>query len=167
MNGRQYEFDVSEETIARSNLGTLKQGDPVNLERALRLSDRLGGHLVSGHIDAVGTVLIKRPRLGSLQFRVAIPESLSRYLVPKGSVAVDGVSLTVNECGSNFFEVNLIPHTVEMTTLQVRKEGDPVNIETDLVGKYVERILRSGREDEQKRKDGGISLESLAKSGFL
>ena len=167
MNGRQYEFDVSEETIGRSNLGVLKQGDLVNLERALRLSDRLGGHLVSGHIDAVGTILIKRPRLGSLQLRVAVPEALSRYLVPKGSVAVDGISLTVNECGSNFFEVNLIPHTVEMTTLQFKKEGDKVNIETDLIGKYVERMLHAGRGHEQERKDAGLSLESLARSGFL
>ncbi|MBI4774321.1 MAG: riboflavin synthase [Deltaproteobacteria bacterium] len=166
LKGDRYDFDVSEETISRSNLGVLKQGDLVNLERALRLSDRLGGHLVSGHIDAVGAILIKRPRLASIRLRVSIPESLSRYVAPKGSVAVDGISLTVNECESNFFEVNLIPHTVEMTTLQFRKEGDKVNIETDLIGKYVERML-AGRGHEQERKNEGVSLESLARSGFL
>jgi len=166
MKGDQFEFDVSEETLSRSNLGALKQGDPVNLERALRLSDRLGGHLVSGHIDAVGAILIKRPRLGSIQLRVTIPESLSRYVAPKGSVAVDGISLTVNESGSNFFEINLIPHTVGTTTLQFRKEGDKVNIETDLIGKYVERML-AGRGHGEERKEEGVSLESLARSGFL
>ena len=162
-----HEFDVSEETLKRSNLGFLKPGDSVNLERALRLNDRLGGHLVTGHIDAVGRILIKKRSLSSVIMRVGVPSEVSRYLVPKGSVGVDGISLTVNRTGEDFFEVNLIPHTVELTTLKIRDEGDSVNIETDLIGKYVERMLQphSAGGDGESRK--GLTLDALSRHGFL
>lgn len=165
--GAGAEFFVSGETLARTTLGFLAQGDPVNLERALRLSDRLGGHLVSGHVDSIGTILIRTSSSSSIRLRVQIPKELTKFLVVKGSVALDGVSLTVNECGPTYFEVNLVPHTVNRTTLQFCREGDRVNIETDLIGKYVERLLRHGGGADVKPHPGGLSLESLAKYGFV
>lgn len=131
--------DAVDETLSRTNLGVLRPGDPVNLERPVRLEDHLGGHLVQGHVDGVGTVVIPAPDL-----RVEVPLDLLRYLVPKGSVAVDGVSLTVVEVFDDGFSVALIPHTIEATTFAHRKAGDPVNLEVDVVAKYVERLLAAG-----------------------
>lgn len=163
----RFRFDVSEETLSRSTLGRLAVGDAVNLERALQLSDRLGGHLVTGHIDAKGTLLVKRPSLSSVKMKVEIPEAFSKYVVAKGSIAVDGISLTVNACGPGFFEVNIVPHTWNATTLQFRSEGDPLNIETDLIGKYVERLLHAFQAERQDQKPAGVSLETLARHGFV
>jgi len=131
-----WEADVSDETFARSALGSLAPGDPVNLERPVRLQDRLGGHLVQGHVDAVGQVVAPAPDLA-----VQVPPDLVRYLVEKGSVTVDGVSLTVVEVRDDVFTVALIPHTSEVTTLGRRAVGDPVNIEVDVMAKYAERLL--------------------------
>ena len=131
-----WEADVSDETFARTSLGGLRPGDPVNLERPVRLQDRLGGHLVQGHVDAVGTVVAPAPDL-----EVRVPEQLVRYLVEKGSVTVDGVSLTVVDVVDDVFSVALIPHTAEVTTLGVRQPGDPVNLEVDVMAKYAERLL--------------------------
>ena len=132
-----WEADVVAETLARSALGVLAPGDPVNLERPVRLADRLGGHLVQGHVDAVGEVVVPAPDL-----RVAVPaQDGLRYLVPKGSVAVDGVSLTVVDVDRRGFGVAVIPHTAEVTTLGRRRPGDPVNLEFDVIAKYVERLL--------------------------
>lgn len=161
--GSTFSVDVSAETLSRTNLGRLGPGHKVNLERALRLGDRLGGHLVSGHIDA-GAELISSQEVGAslvLAYRLA-PDHL-RYVIPKGSIAIDGVSLTVNRVGDDFFEVNIIPHTAAQTTLNLNKPGDVVNIETDLIGKYVERLL--GPRDETREE--GVSLEMLAEHGFL
>ncbi|MFQ5849392.1 MAG: riboflavin synthase [Candidatus Binatia bacterium] len=137
--------DVSPETLQRTNLSEVKAGDPVNLERPLRLRDRLGGHLVTGHVDGVGvTEEIKRS--GDFTFfllRVTAP--ISRLLVPKGSVAVDGISLTVNECEKRCFSVAIIPFTLGHTNLHRRRVGDKVNIETDLIGKYVQQLLKVGK----------------------
>ena len=131
-----WEADVVAETIERTSLGNLQPGDPVNLERAVRYSDRLGGHMVQGHVDGIGTVLAPGPDL-----RIRIPENLSRYLVEKGSITVDGVSLTCFDVRDGAFAVALIPHTLEVTTLGSYEEGDNVNIEVDVIAKYVERLL--------------------------
>ena len=131
-----WEADVVTETIERTSLGNLQPGDPVNLERAVRYSDRLGGHMVQGHVDGIGTVLAPGPDL-----RIRIPEHLSRYLVEKGSITVDGVSLTCFDVRDGAFAVALIPHTLEVTTLGSYAEGDNVNIEVDVIAKYVERLL--------------------------
>lgn len=136
-------FDVSTETLALTTLGALREGDAVNLEPALRLSDRLGGHLVSGHVDGIGRVVAIAPDARSQRWTFEVPAPLSRYIAVKGSVCIDGVSLTVNDVGANRFGVNLIPHTVEVTTFRGKRAGDAVNIEVDLIARYVER-LRSG-----------------------
>lgn len=136
-------FDVSAATLALTTLGALRAGDSVNLEPALRLSDRLGGHLVSGHVDGVGRVLAIEPDARSQRWTFQVPAPLSRYIAAKGSVCIDGVSLTVNEVGENRFGVNLIPHTVAATTFRTRHTDDAVNIEVDMIARYVER-LRAG-----------------------
>jgi riboflavin synthase len=131
-----WEADVSDETFSRTSLGSLAPGDPVNLERPVRLADRLGGHLVQGHVDAVGEVVVPAPDL-----RVRTPRDLLRYVVEKGSVTVDGVSLTVFDVLADGFTVAVVPHTSEVTTLGSRAAGDPVNLEVDITAKYVERLL--------------------------
>lgn len=135
-----FSADVSRETLDKSNLGKLRVGDKVNLERPMRLSDRLGGHLVAGHVDAVGVIrgIVKKGDASIFTFEA--PPEVLRYLIYKGSVAIDGISLTVNEIQGNRFTVTIIPHTLQMTTLGFRKIGDPVNLEADLIGKYVEKF---------------------------
>lgn len=132
-----WEADVSDETYSRTNLGMLTPGDPVNLERPMALGERLGGHIVLGHVDAVGTVVSPVPNL-----IVRIPSGLMRYLVEKGSVTVDGVSLTAFNLTADTFEVAIIPHTADVTTLGVRRPGDLVNIEMDMLAKHVERLMK-------------------------
>jgi riboflavin synthase len=135
-------FDVSAESLRRTNLGNLAAGDQVNLERSLRVSDRLSGHVVSGHVDGVGRVDSIVPEGDSFLYTFAIPSELSRYLVEKGSIAVDGISLTVFHCSPTRFSCAIIPHTHHVTTLRNRKAGDPVNIEVDMQGKYIEKFVR-------------------------
>lgn len=156
--------DVSPETLSRTNLGDLAPGDRVNLERALRPTDRLGGHIVTGHIDGVGQVLERRELERFTLFRVSIPPGLERYIIEKGSVAVDGISLTVNGCDHRSFSLAIIPHTARLTTLSFRRPGDRVNIEVDIVGKYIEKLLFSSGGGE---KGSGLSLEFLGRHGFL
>ncbi len=156
-------FDVSPESLERSNLGDLKTGDKVNLERALRLSDRLGGHIVTGHVDCIARVEARRQQANALIFSFCLLEpAMARYLVPKGSVTIDGISLTVNNVTSHTFSVSIIPHTADMTTLTLRKPGDPVNIETDIIGKYVERLLNGNQVA-----SAGVTAELLARNGFM
>lgn len=162
--GGELTFDASPETLERTTLGTLVSGVPVNLERALRLGDRLGGHIVTGHVDFIATVSERREVAGNIVFSFRIPGQSARYLVAKGSVTIDGISLTVNTVSDNGFTVNIIPHTAAMTTLCGMKPGGQVNIETDILGKYVERLLAFGNAGQ---KEGGLTLELLAKSGFL
>jgi riboflavin synthase len=131
-----WEADVSEETYSRTNLGSLNAGDPVNLERPMALGERLGGHIVLGHVDAVGTVMSSAPDLV-----VRIPKDLMHLIVEKGSVTVDGISLTAFDLTHDTFRVAVIPHTMEVTTLGVRKPGDRVNIEMDVLAKHVERLV--------------------------
>ena len=134
-------FDASKETLALTTLGELGAGDRVNLEKALRLSDRLGGHLVSGHIDGIGRIVAIEPDARSQRWRIAAPQDLLRYIAAKGSVCVDGVSLTVNAVADDVFDINLIPHTLAHTTFRDRRVGDRVNLEIDLLARYVERLL--------------------------
>lgn len=155
-------FDVSPETLDRSGLGRLSPGSSVNLERAMRLSDRLGGHIVTGHIDCMATVSGRREESGNILFLFNLPPEKCRYVVEKGSVAVDGISLTVNQVTSDSFSVNIIPHSAEKTTLKFKKPGDVVNIETDIIGRYVERLL-AGSATVQR---GGISMMKLMENGF-
>jgi riboflavin synthase len=136
-----FSADVMAETLIRSSLGRLAPGDPVNLERAATLSTRLGGHLVQGHVDGVGTVLERRPDTHWEIVRIALPAGLGRYVVEKGSIAVDGVSLTVTAVTSDHFEVSLIPTTLALTTLGSRPVGGEVNLEVDIVAKYVEKLV--------------------------
>ena len=159
--GSEFSAHVSAETISRTTLRELKVGALVNLERALKLSDRLGGHLVSGHVDGLGRIKDRREKDQSLIYTVNLDESLSGYLIPKGSVALDGISLTVNEVGGDWFNVNVIPHTAQATTLGFKKAGDYVNLETDLIGKYVARLLKRLPEGSK------IDEKFLAEHGFL
>jgi riboflavin synthase len=158
---RWFSAFVSAETLGRTVLGGLRTGDPVNLERALRLSDRLGGHLVTGHVDGLGRIQSVQTRNQSLVVTVGVEPDVARRLIEKGSVAMDGVSLTVNQVSANGFSVNLIPHTADQTTLRFKKTGDYVNVETDLIGKYVARLLGQGPEGSK------IDRGFLAEHGFL
>jgi riboflavin synthase len=160
-----FRLDVSAETLSRSTLTGIKVGDEVNLERALRLSDRLGGHLVSGHVDGVGRILKKEQKQRSWLLRFGLEKSLLRYVIEKGSVAVDGISLTVNRCDDQGFEVNIIPLTGKETEILRKKVGDPVNIETDLIGKYVEKLFLKSEELHPK-KASLIDEKLLKKHGF-
>lgn len=141
VDGVRLRFDLAEETLRVTTLGDLAPGDPVNLERPLRLDGRLGGHLVLGHVDAVGAVVGVEPEGPGRRLRVEAPGRLRGLLVPKGSVAVDGVSLTLTEVEGSAFAVALIPHTLAVTTLGLRRVGDRVNLETDVIGKYVRALL--------------------------
>ena len=168
IDNKRFTVDVSPETLAKTTFGSAKIGDRVNLERALRLSDRIDGHLVSGHIDGIGTVALKQNIGNAIIVSFKIPESISHYMIQKGSVAVDGISLTINNCGHDSFDVSIIPHTAKWTTIGLKKAGDLVNIETDMIGKYVERFVGGKRYDEKKKGAGSsINMEFLAKSGFV
>lgn len=145
-DGARLAFDVSNESLALTTLGGLREGDAVNLERALRLADRLGGHLVSGHVDGVGTIATIEPDGRSQRWTVEAPRALMRYIAPKGSVCVDGASLTVNAVDGDRFEVNLVPHTLAATTFGGKHEGDRVNLEVDMLARYLERMLATGAE---------------------
>ncbi len=155
---KSFAFDVSAETLSKTTLGKLKAGDRVNLEKALRMSDFLGGHLVLGHVDCAGRIVERSSRAGSIVFGITLEPGLSKYVVAKGSIAVDGISLTVNSCEGDRFYVNIIPHTAEKTTLAGKKAGDSVNIETDILGKYVEKLLHPGK---------GVGMDFLREHGFL
>lgn len=142
IGAKELSFDVSAESLRRTNLGDLHPGDLVNLERSLRMNDRLSGHVVSGHVDGVGRVHAVQPEGDSFLYTFAIPTELSRYLIEKGSAAVDGVSLTVFNCSPNTFTCAIIPHTHQVTTLHAKKIGDKVNIECDMQGKYIEKFVQ-------------------------
>jgi riboflavin synthase len=149
-----FSADISPETLSRSTLGLHKKGARVNLERALRFSDRLGGHLVSGHVDCVGEIVEKKPVGKFTIFEISLSPELDRYIIEKGSIAVDGMSLTVNTCSPGRFSVAIIPHTAKLTTIGIKKTGDLVNIETDMIGKYVERFVRGKHWDAKKKGTG-------------
>lgn len=156
-----FTFDVSLETIDRTTFRTMRSGSIVNLERALCLGDRLGGHIVTGHIDCCARLAKAEIRSGHRILEFSLPADNARYVVEKGSVTIDGISLTVNKASSDCFTVNIIPHTLTRTTLAKLKTGDEVNIETDIIGKYVERLLQPWKNS------GGLSMKTLAENGFI
>ncbi len=161
---RNFTADVMAETLDKSNLGNLKTGDRVNLERALRLGDRLGGHIVSGHIDGVGTIVRREKHDIATLVSIKAPEAVMRYIIKKGSVAIDGISLTVVDFAADSFQVSLIPHTARETTLGFKKNGDTVNLEGDIIGKYIERMMNF---QGSKENDSGLNMGFLAEHGFL
>jgi riboflavin synthase len=167
LQGRRFEVDVSPETVSRTTFKTAKVGERFNLERALRLSDRLDGHLVSGHVDGLGRLEKRETLANAVVLTFSVPAELSHYMIEKGSVAVDGVSLTINDCTAGAFQVSIIPHTAAITTIGLKSVGAQVNIETDIIGKYVERFVAGERRPGGKSTADGVDLSLLARSGFL
>lgn len=171
LSGGIFTVDVSAETLSKTTLRNLKPGERVNLEKALKVSDRLGGHIVLGHIDGTGRITEKKPRSGSVLFGFEIDPAWAKYVVVKGSITVDGVSLTVNTCENDKFYVNIIPYTAAETTLVIKKVGDEVNIETDIIARYVEKLLIGDAINEPNKSGSGpqekISMEMLARYGFI
>ncbi|HTG00063.1 MAG TPA: riboflavin synthase [Nitrospirota bacterium] len=159
MTAQDFSADVAVETLKVTNLGDLKAGARVNLERALQLSARIGGHLVSGHVDAVGRIRAKQEEGNGWRVAIETPQAVLRYVIKKGSIAVDGISLTVADVDATGFSIAMIPHTAKLTTLGFKAAGDSVNLEADLIGKYVERLAAG-------RLQGGVNLELLRKTGF-
>jgi len=162
-----FSVDVSPESLKRTTLSSIRINDRVNLERALRLSDRLGGHIVSGHVDTVATVSSRQEKGDFILFSFSLDPSLDRYIIEKGSIAIDGISLTVNECQPGSFSVAIIPHTAKMTTLSFKKPGDKVNIELDVLGKYIEKLLLSEKGQGGQKNNRSVDMEFLARHGFL
>lgn len=162
---RQFWVDVMPETYARTTLKGLQSGTPVNLERALRLTDRLGGHLVQGHVDDIGTIVERKPFDIAIVYRINAPAGVLKYTVAKGSIAIDGVSLTVIDVGSDFLTVALIPHTAHLTVLGSKQPGEAVNLESDIIGRYVEKILRSN--GDQQVNSNNLGMDFLSQHGFL
>lgn len=160
-----FSADVMPETLRKTNLGNLKPGSYVNLERALSLSARLGGHLMLGHVDATGKVTSIQPEGNAVVYTITAPEEIRRYLLAQGSVGVDGISLTLARLQRESFSISLIPHTLKVTTLGQNGVGYRVNLEADVIGKYVEKIMKGGLPGGQG--EGGLTLEKLAEGGFL
>ncbi|MCF8032727.1 MAG: riboflavin synthase [Desulfarculaceae bacterium] len=164
ITGDGFTMDVSAESLSRTTLGALRPGAKVNLERAMQLGDRLGGHLVTGHVDCMGSLAKLEEVGGSTRIEVSMPPEHLRLMVEKGSVALDGISLTVNWVGPDRFGLNIIPHTIDATTLHLAKQGDSVNIETDLIGKYVARLLN--RDEQSGQGHTGLSVEDIRRMGW-
>ncbi|NLL71763.1 MAG: riboflavin synthase [Epulopiscium sp.] len=160
----RFSVDVMAETMRLSNLSSLSPGDEVNLERALSLGDRLGGHIVSGHIDGMGTILNFQREDNAVWITIGCSPEVLKYIIYKGSIAIDGVSLTVAYVDESVFKVSIIPHTKDMTTLLVKKVGDKVNLECDMIGKYIEKLLGAKEQAPIKK---GIDLDFLNEKGFL
>lgn len=169
ISGRRFSADVSPESLTRTCLGDIHVGNRVNLERALRLSDRLGGHIVSGHVDCIATLKSSKAAGQYTLLSFSLPKEQSRYIVEKGSVTIDGISLTVNSCNPGEFSVSIIPHTLKMTTLNALKMGDMVNIEVDIIGKYVEKLLGTQMTDAVGQVNAGTRIDAgfLAEHGFF
>lgn len=165
MDTHSFKAEVMGETLAKSNLGNLKNGDKLNLERALRFSDRLGGHIVSGHIDGVGEIVSIKEEKDGTWFTISASQDILRYIIYKGSIGIDGISLTVAYVDSEVFKVSVIPHTLENTILFSKKINSKVNLECDLVGKYIEKLFTSKDEKEELKKSN-ITMDFLKNSGF-
>lgn len=155
--------DVSGETLTHTTLGNLGKGDRVNLEKALTPSSRLGGHMVSGHVDGVGEIVSRSKDARSIRFTLRAPAELTRYIARKGSICIDGISLTVNSVDKNCFDLNIVPHTLEQTTMDEFESGRPVNLEVDVIARYLERLVMENGSIES----GGISLELLQRQGYV
>ncbi len=170
LNKRMFEVDMAPETVSRTSFKHLVSGARVNIERALILSDRIDGHLVSGHIDGTGKIASITNRSNAVIFSIEVNPMLASEMIEKGSVAVDGISLTINRRSDTDFEISVIPHTAKITTLGSKTAGDEVNIETDMIGKYVKRFLQKTSLSKQEKTDKNkkdITMEILAKNGFL
>lgn len=165
MNNRGYTADVMAETLERSSLGSLRSGSRVNLERAMPADGRFGGHIVAGHIDGTGTIVEISKDETAVWYRVRTEPDILRYIVEKGSITIDGISLTVARVSREDFSVSIIPHTQGNTTLADRRTGDIVNLETDIIGKYIEKLLQP-KEPEQEQDGSKLTLEFLAENGF-
>ncbi|MEA3333973.1 MAG: riboflavin synthase [Pseudomonadota bacterium] len=163
--GRELAFDVSVETLRRSNLGSLKKGDQVNLEQALAADGRFGGHMVSGHIDGTGTLNERRREGNAVIFTFSAAPSIARYLIEKGSIAIDGISLTISALAGDSFSVTVIPHSLQQTTLGQKELGVIVNLENDLVAKYIEKLLQPGSHISDNQVST-LNLGLLRKHGF-
>lgn len=165
-----FNADITSETLSRTNLGDLKSGFKVNLERALTLNGRLGGHIVSGHIDGVGIIKNISKNAEDIELAIEVPPNLMKYIIEKGSVAVDGISLTVAKVNKNYFSIAIIPHTLKETILYYKKAGDKVNIENDIIGKYVEKLLSfnniNKNSNNKNSNINNINMEFLIKNGF-
>jgi riboflavin synthase len=161
-----YEADVSRESLNRSTLGQWKIGQTVNVEKAMLPTTRFGGHIVSGHVDAVGEISVVRHDARSLYFEVTAPAGIAKYLAEKGSITVDGISLTINHLRGNILSLNLIPHTAERTNISTWKQGAQVNLEVDILARYIERLLLGERAAEVPAQSK-MSMEFLAEHGFL
>lgn len=164
LGANSFSADVSNETLSRTTLQAAIIGTPVNLELALTPSTRMGGHIVSGHVDGIGTVLEKKPDGRSFRFKFKAPDALAKYIAEKGSICIDGISLTVNEVDGAAFSVNIVPHTLSETTLGRVDAGAKVNLEVDLLARYLERLLQG---EKAAHSQGGISEELLRNSGFI
>jgi riboflavin synthase len=161
---RHFTVDVMPETLAKTSLASLGPGSPVNLERAMAAGDRFGGHFVSGHVDGTGVIVDKRPYGNAVLYEVEAEDGLLRYIIPKGSISIDGISLTVVDVTETSFSVSIIPHTLAETVLQYKEKGDRVNLECDMIGKYIERILTWR---ERKARPSSLTESFLAEHGFL
>lgn len=166
MGANYFTADVMNETLARSDLGTTRPGSPLNLERAMPADGRFGGHIVSGHIDDVGTIAKIEEDDNAVWFTVNAEKSLLHYVVEKGSIAMDGISLTVAYVDDKCFKVSLIPHTREVTNLASKRVGDPLNLETDIIGKYVEKFVTGGPAPAEKEEPSGLTMDFLRANGF-
>ena len=167
LTGHGFTADVMHETLDRSSLAGLGPGSPVNLERAMAADGRFGGHIVAGHVDGVGTIAAIEQDDNAIWFTITAPEQVLRYVVEKGSIAIDGISLTVARVEPDRFAVSVIPHTAAVTLLGRRRTGDRVNLESDIIGKYVERLLRPAPELKTKEsKESKLTMDFLSKHGF-
>jgi riboflavin synthase len=163
---QDFSVDVSPETLLVTTLGQLTPGAPVNLERPMKLNERIGGHLVAGHVDGVGTIRIRQQEGNAIHFTIEAPSAILRYCVLKGSITVDGISLTINDVTQHGFTIAVIPHTAKVTTLGLKQVNDSVNLEADLIGKYVERLLQE-RSQAPQRPAPVIDKDYLEKHGLL
>ncbi len=159
-----FSVDVMAETMRKSNLKNLIQGSKVNLERALRVGDRLGGHFVSGHIDGVGVITNFEKEENATWISVSAPDEILKYVIHKGSISIDGISLTIQYVKEKIFKVSIIPHTKDITTLLIKNRGDEVNLECDMVGKYIEKFLLCKEKEEENK---GIDISFLSENGFI
>jgi riboflavin synthase len=164
--GDGYWADVSRETLDNTSLPLWKMGQRVNLEKALTPQTRLGGHIVSGHVDGIGEVVSRHPDARSERFRIRAPQFLAKYIAHKGSITVDGTSLTVNKVDGAEFELNIVPHTIKQTIMNAYKPGISVNLEVDVLARYLERLML-GEKAAEKSEGSGVTLEFLAKNGFV
>ena len=168
ISGNEFTADVMAETLRRSSLGALKPGSKVNLERAMQLGGRFGGHIVSGHIDGTGTIVSMKREANAVWVEISTDSKILKLIIEKGSIAIDGISLTVAYVDDKVFKVSVIPHTASETTLLMKKVGDIVNLENDTIGKYVEKLLQPFNEQSSRKNDKkSVSLETLIESGFM